>query len=306
MGNFNLPEINWEHHTTGKTQARRFLKNLDDRFMEEELRELTRKDALRDLLLLNRVDLVSEVEIGGSLGHSDHKAIGFKISVDERKRTSKTSTLDMRRADFGLLRELLSKSYDDYTCGGFATVVIPGYPLFASVHLGYGLFAALVIKDCPFCECASYFENLKDMMEPHTMSKCAFEVKAQQFRSSGLVHSRKLCTHLAHKDFPKVARDCKRTVLADAGMLRVGQVHWCVPAALQCSGSANQLQAWLNSSQVEVDGMKLNVTSEWNLASPLLSVTIDGTQRTIQPVPVMANLGKSGTDFLATIRIKNM
>uniref|UniRef100_A0A452HJL9 Propionyl-CoA carboxylase alpha chain, mitochondrial n=1 Tax=Gopherus agassizii TaxID=38772 RepID=A0A452HJL9_9SAUR len=33
---------------------------------------------------------------------------------------------------------------------------------------------------------------------------------------------------------------------------------------------------------VEVDGMKLNVTSEWNLASPLLSVTIDGTQRTIQ------------------------
>ncbi|KAK4830811.1 hypothetical protein QYF61_013740 [Mycteria americana] len=36
-------------------------------------------------------------------------------------------------------------------------------------------------------------------------------------------------------------------------------------------------------SEVEVDGMKLNVTSEWNLASPLLSVTIDGTQRTIQP-----------------------
>uniref|UniRef100_A0A8B9ZZ24 Propionyl-CoA carboxylase subunit alpha n=1 Tax=Anas zonorhyncha TaxID=75864 RepID=A0A8B9ZZ24_9AVES len=34
----------------------------------------------------------------------------------------------------------------------------------------------------------------------------------------------------------------------------------------------------LVSQQVEVDGMKLNVTSEWNLASPLLSVTIDGTQ----------------------------
>uniref|UniRef100_A0A8C6ZQ97 Propionyl-CoA carboxylase alpha chain, mitochondrial n=1 Tax=Nothoprocta perdicaria TaxID=30464 RepID=A0A8C6ZQ97_NOTPE len=33
---------------------------------------------------------------------------------------------------------------------------------------------------------------------------------------------------------------------------------------------------------VEVDGMKLNVTGEWNLASPLLSVTVDGTQRTIQ------------------------
>uniref|UniRef100_A0A8C3XMH9 Propionyl-CoA carboxylase subunit alpha n=1 Tax=Chelydra serpentina TaxID=8475 RepID=A0A8C3XMH9_CHESE len=33
---------------------------------------------------------------------------------------------------------------------------------------------------------------------------------------------------------------------------------------------------------VEVDGMKLNVTNEWNLASPLSSVTIDGTHRTIQ------------------------
>ncbi|XP_044525278.1 propionyl-CoA carboxylase alpha chain, mitochondrial [Gracilinanus agilis] len=33
---------------------------------------------------------------------------------------------------------------------------------------------------------------------------------------------------------------------------------------------------------VEVDGSKLNVTSEWNLASPLLSVNIDGTQRIVQ------------------------
>ncbi|KAL0614576.1 LOW QUALITY PROTEIN: UPF0764 protein C16orf89, partial [Plecturocebus cupreus] len=34
--------------------------------------------------------------------------------------------------------------------------------------------------------------------------------------------------------------------------------------------------------RVEVDGSKLNVTSTWNLASPLLSVSVDGTQRTIQ------------------------
>lgn len=36
------------------------------------------------------------------------------------------------------------------------------------------------------------------------------------------------------------------------------------------------------SQQVEVDGSKLNVTSTWNLASPLLSVNVDGTQRTVQ------------------------
>ncbi|XP_072114949.1 propionyl-CoA carboxylase alpha chain, mitochondrial isoform X1 [Mobula birostris] len=37
-----------------------------------------------------------------------------------------------------------------------------------------------------------------------------------------------------------------------------------------------------SSYTVEVDGKTLSVTSEWNLASPLLPVTIDGTPRTIQ------------------------
>ncbi|KAI1241769.1 hypothetical protein IHE44_0005259, partial [Lamprotornis superbus] len=46
-----------------------------------------------------------------------------------------------------------------------------------------------------------------------------------------------------------------------------------------------------SSFSVEVDGMKLNVTSEWNLASPLLSVTIDGTQRTIQVKAVHCKAG---------------
>ncbi|XP_060681830.1 propionyl-CoA carboxylase alpha chain, mitochondrial isoform X1 [Hemiscyllium ocellatum] len=37
-----------------------------------------------------------------------------------------------------------------------------------------------------------------------------------------------------------------------------------------------------SSYNVEVDGKTLNVTSEWNLASPLLPVTIDDTQRIVQ------------------------
>ncbi|KAJ7423497.1 dtw domain-containing protein 2 [Pitangus sulphuratus] len=58
MGDFNLPEINWEHHTTGTTQARRFTKDLDENFMEEVPREPTWRDALLDLLLVNQVDLL--------------------------------------------------------------------------------------------------------------------------------------------------------------------------------------------------------------------------------------------------------
>lgn len=49
------------------------------------------------------------MEIGGCLGHSDHEAIEFKISGDRRKNASKTSTLDMGRAAFRLLREPVNK-----------------------------------------------------------------------------------------------------------------------------------------------------------------------------------------------------
>lgn len=50
---------------------------------------------------------MSKVASGVCLGHSGHKAVESKISVDRRKSSSNTSTLDMKRADFRLLRELV-------------------------------------------------------------------------------------------------------------------------------------------------------------------------------------------------------
>uniref|UniRef100_A0A8C4VC96 Propionyl-CoA carboxylase alpha chain, mitochondrial n=1 Tax=Falco tinnunculus TaxID=100819 RepID=A0A8C4VC96_FALTI len=70
------------------------------------------------------------------------------------------------------------------------------------------------------------------------------------------------------------------------------------PVAVSKDGSS--FSPCLVSQQVEVDGMKLNVTSEWNLASPLLSVTIDGTQRTIQRLSRNAS-GDTSIQFLGTV-----
>ncbi|GAB0207904.1 mitochondrial enolase superfamily member 1 [Grus japonensis] len=109
MGDFNLPDVNWEHHTADTSRSRRFLKHLDDSFLVQLLKEPTRKGALLDLLLVNREGLVGEVAIGGRLGHSDHEVVEFKIFGDRRKTATKTSTLDMGRADFRLLRELVSQ-----------------------------------------------------------------------------------------------------------------------------------------------------------------------------------------------------
>lgn len=67
MGKFDLPEINWECHTAGTTWAIKFLKELDNHFMEQVLSELTEKGALLDLFLVNRVDLVGNVVTGAIL-----------------------------------------------------------------------------------------------------------------------------------------------------------------------------------------------------------------------------------------------
>ena len=53
--------------------------------------------------------LVDEVATGGHLGHSDRELVKFKILDDKRKTASKNSSLDRRRVDFRLLRELVSK-----------------------------------------------------------------------------------------------------------------------------------------------------------------------------------------------------
>ena len=58
---------------------------------------------------MNREGLVGDVVVGGCLGLSDHDMIEFLILGEVRKRVSKTTTLDFRRADFGLLRSLVNR-----------------------------------------------------------------------------------------------------------------------------------------------------------------------------------------------------
>jgi len=63
-----------------------------------------------DLVLTNKEGLVGKVKVKGSLGCSDHEMVEFKILRAARKACSKLATLDFRRADFGLLRDLLHRT----------------------------------------------------------------------------------------------------------------------------------------------------------------------------------------------------
>ncbi|MCQ4179366.1 hypothetical protein FK518_27770, partial [Klebsiella pneumoniae] len=101
MGDFKHQDICWK--------GRRFLECVDDNFLLQVIEEPMRRGAMLDLVLTNKEGLVGNVELKGSLGCSDHEMVEFKILRAVRRACSKLSTLDFRRADFGLFRDLLGK-----------------------------------------------------------------------------------------------------------------------------------------------------------------------------------------------------
>lgn len=68
---------------------------------------MIRKGALLDLIFVNRESLMDEMVISAHHGNGDHEVVKFKILGDRRKTVTKTSTLNIRRTDFRLLRELV-------------------------------------------------------------------------------------------------------------------------------------------------------------------------------------------------------
>jgi len=109
MGDFNHPDICWRDNTAGQRQARRLLECVEDNFLLQVIEEPTRRGEMLDLVLTNKEGLTGNVKVKGSLGCSDHEMVKFKILRAARWVHSKLATLDFRRADFGLLRNLLSR-----------------------------------------------------------------------------------------------------------------------------------------------------------------------------------------------------
>ncbi|GAB0181417.1 hypothetical protein GRJ2_000607000 [Grus japonensis] len=64
---------------------------------------------MMDLVLTNKEGLVGNVKLKVSLGCSDHEMVEFKILRAARRAHTKLTTLDFRRADFGLFRDLLGR-----------------------------------------------------------------------------------------------------------------------------------------------------------------------------------------------------
>ena len=68
-----------------------------------------RKGVMLDLVLTSEEGLVSNVKLKDSLGSSDNKMLEFEILKASKRVCNKLATLDVRRADIDLLRELLGR-----------------------------------------------------------------------------------------------------------------------------------------------------------------------------------------------------
>jgi len=78
----------------------------------------TRRCALLDLILMNKEGLTGDVKVKGSLGCCNYEMVELRILRGGRIVKNQLITLDFRRADFDLFRNLLDRVAWDQVLGG--------------------------------------------------------------------------------------------------------------------------------------------------------------------------------------------
>lgn len=73
------------------------------------IEEPTRRNAILDLNLTNKEEFVGNMKITDISGCSSHEMVELKILRAERRMKSKLTTMDFRRADFSLFKNLLGR-----------------------------------------------------------------------------------------------------------------------------------------------------------------------------------------------------
>ena len=106
VGDFNLGQIDWTD-LTGNSESEDFLETIQDCFLSQHITEPTRGNNILDLVLSNRENLISNVEVGNELANSDHKEIRFQLDFQGRRKENSTKVPDFRRANFDSLKRQL-------------------------------------------------------------------------------------------------------------------------------------------------------------------------------------------------------
>ncbi|XP_056395052.1 uncharacterized protein LOC130290887 [Hyla sarda] len=107
MGDFNYPDIDWGRGLAKTTKGRKFLNLLQDNFMGQFVEDPTRCDALLDLIISNKAELVGNVTVRENLGNSAHNIVTFDLKCRKQRQTGKAKTYNFKKANFPGLRAAL-------------------------------------------------------------------------------------------------------------------------------------------------------------------------------------------------------
>jgi len=91
-------------------QSRRFLECTEDNFLSQVTDTPTGGDATLDLMLTNASELIGDIKSGGSVGCSDPLLVEFTVLRDIGKARNIVRTLNFRKANFQLFKELVSRT----------------------------------------------------------------------------------------------------------------------------------------------------------------------------------------------------
>jgi len=106
MGDLNHSSVCWMDNTAGHKQTRRFLECFDGNFSPQEMNRLMSRDTLLDLILTNKEELMRDIKVRGSLICSTLKMTVIQEPERREKGNSKITTLNFRRADLSIFRDL--------------------------------------------------------------------------------------------------------------------------------------------------------------------------------------------------------
>ena len=108
IGDFNLPEVDWEAGT-GAARSRTVLEAVEESMLAQMVECPTHiRGNILDLLLTNIPERVIDVEEVGRLGHSDHFMLMAKVSVTSATVQPDKVQADWARADWFGMRERLA------------------------------------------------------------------------------------------------------------------------------------------------------------------------------------------------------
>ncbi|XP_059811731.1 uncharacterized protein LOC132384561 [Hypanus sabinus] len=118
MGDFNFPNIDWHLISSNGLDGAEFVKCVQDGFLSQYVDRLTRRNAILDLVLGNKLGQVIDLSVGEHLGDSDYRSLAFNIIMKKDRIREDRKIFNWGRGNYEAIRlELVGVNWDDVFAG---------------------------------------------------------------------------------------------------------------------------------------------------------------------------------------------